>query len=323
MNVVTRQVSPRTATPITQMHLGMLDELCDNGDIRLCTAPRYEGATVDKRYSRSWNGVVATLDAVSSHDEYRALFDNSKTTLVVVLEEVGGALVLHDGNSPLRHGGHPTKRGPISLLASGHTVDAAGRDLRHLRLLVLRLDPVLPLEEPRPPELSAAITMTRLSFSDPDVMRLAELIADELRAPGLNDEIYLESLTTALLVALTRLERRRMKPRYVRGGLSPTHLRRAQELMLHEDAQPLKLQDIAKELHISQAHLSRAFKTSTGQAPHQWLIERKIERAKTLLIDGGIALSAIALKLGFCDQAHFTRAFRKRTGMTPLSWQRL
>lgn len=105
-------------------------------------APRRVTTTIEKRYSRSWNGVAATLDAVSSNDEYRVVFDNSKTTLAIVLEVVGGALLINDRNDAHRRGGHQTTRNPISLVSSGVAVDAVGRDLRHLRLLVLRLDPI-------------------------------------------------------------------------------------------------------------------------------------------------------------------------------------
>ncbi|AYG59954.1 helix-turn-helix domain-containing protein [Rhizobium jaguaris] len=319
MNVVTRNTSPRAM--VLPPSLGYVFSAPSDEYREICrhSGPTYQGATVEKRHAHSWDGVSASLDNVVAEGGYGVSLDSEHPVIVIVLEEVGGVLQLLDRASVPRH--TAAEHGTISVVAAGAQVDIATKELRYLRLLTLSVDPSMFTRPVR--DAVSFLNKTRLSFGDHDGLALAELIAEELRAPGVNDTLYLESLTSALLVALSRVDAQKTKPRYVRGGLAPTHLRRAQELMLQEDAQPLKLQDVAKELDISQAHLSRAFKMSTGQSPHQWLIERKIAKAKALLVEGEMALSEIALKLGFCDQAHFTRAFRKSTGLTPLAWQRL
>jgi AraC-like DNA-binding protein len=73
---------------------------------------------------------------------------------------------------------------------------------------------------------------------------------------------------------------------------------------------------------LSAKHFARAFRQSTGVPPHRWLIEKRIERAKALLLGGGLSLAEIALACGFADQSHFTAAFRRGTGITPGAYRR-
>jgi AraC family transcriptional regulator len=64
------------------------------------------------------------------------------------------------------------------------------------------------------------------------------------------------------------------------------------------------------------------FRQSTGQTPHNFIVRRRIERAKGLLRKPDLQLADIALTCGFADQSHFTTSFRKATGLTPLRWRR-
>ncbi len=58
------------------------------------------------------------------------------------------------------------------------------------------------------------------------------------------------------------------------------------------------------------------FKASFGIAPHRYVVERRIARAKHRLAEGRDGLADIALACGFASQSHFTRSFRQATGTT-------
>ena len=75
--------------------------------------------------------------------------------------------------------------------------------------------------------------------------------------------------------------------------------------------------DLAIDCGVSVSHFSRAFRQSTGLSPHQWLLKRRVDQAKSLLRDRTLSLSDVALSCGFGDQSHFTRVFTKLTGITP------
>lgn len=100
------------------------------------------------------------------------------------------------------------------------------------------------------------------------------------------------------------------------GGLPPARLRRVLDLLeaaLHEG---VSVDAMAREVGLSPAHFTRAFKQATGSSPHQYLIGLRLERARAA-ISGGTPIGAAALAFGFADQAHFTRAFTRRFGVTP------
>jgi AraC-like DNA-binding protein len=68
---------------------------------------------------------------------------------------------------------------------------------------------------------------------------------------------------------------------------------------------------------VSQFHFHRQFKKTTGLTPHQFIVQRRIERAKVLLAQSNLPIVDVAARVGFVDQSHFTTIFRKLTSMTP------
>ncbi len=87
-------------------------------------------------------------------------------------------------------------------------------------------------------------------------------------------------------------------------------------------ADDIGLEDLAAIANLSAKHFARAFRQSTGMPPHRWLIERRIDRAKALLMEDRLNLAEIALTCGFADQSHFTAAFRKSVGATRAIFRR-
>lgn len=79
----------------------------------------------------------------------------------------------------------------------------------------------------------------------------------------------------------------------------------------------LTLSELAEEAGLSPWHFARAFKAAVGRAPHAYLNERRVSRARLLLADERLPLADIALACGYCSQPHFTRAFKEATGLTP------
>ncbi|WP_424138040.1 helix-turn-helix transcriptional regulator [Roseomonas chloroacetimidivorans] len=79
---------------------------------------------------------------------------------------------------------------------------------------------------------------------------------------------------------------------------------------------------LAAEVRLSCGYFGRAFKQSFGKSPHSYVMERRIERAKALMLETRAPLCDIALSCGLSDQAHFSRVFRRLTGSTPLAWRR-
>lgn len=114
-----------------------------------------------------------------------------------------------------------------------------------------------------------------------------------------------------------------MRPHIFRTGeLAPWQLSRAKELLADNLRKTLSLPEVAAQVGLSVAHFSRAFKISTGQAPHAWLQERRLDRARSLLARD-VSLAEIAMACGYADQSHFSRLFKRATGIGPGAYRRL
>ncbi|MGD1953093.1 MAG: helix-turn-helix domain-containing protein [Leptolyngbyaceae cyanobacterium] len=86
-------------------------------------------------------------------------------------------------------------------------------------------------------------------------------------------------------------------------------------------SEDLRLAVIAAACDVSVNHLCAVFKQSTGQSVHQFVIQQRIEKAKTLLKKSKKSLVEIAQETGFSNQAHFTTSFRKALGTTPSQYR--
>jgi AraC family transcriptional regulator len=106
------------------------------------------------------------------------------------------------------------------------------------------------------------------------------------------------------------------------AGLSPWQERRAVEMIMERLDGNIRLSDMARECGLSVSHFTRAFRKSFGMSPYRWLLERRIDRAKTLLVDSNLPIIDIAIRCGFSDQTAFTRAFGRIVGDSPGRWRR-
>ena len=107
-----------------------------------------------------------------------------------------------------------------------------------------------------------------------------------------------------------------------RGGLAPWQLARvSRHIELHLSSK-LTNSGLAALVRLHEDHFARAFKASLGRPPHAYVVARRIDQAKTLLLESQLTLCQIALATGFADQAHLTRRFRERVGDSPALWRR-
>ncbi len=82
------------------------------------------------------------------------------------------------------------------------------------------------------------------------------------------------------------------------------------------------LSDMAARVGVSESQLLRAFRQTTGETPHAYLVRLRLEAARDLLRRSRASLAAVAAEVGFADQSHMTRLFRRRYGLTPGAFRR-
>jgi AraC-like DNA-binding protein len=106
------------------------------------------------------------------------------------------------------------------------------------------------------------------------------------------------------------------------GGLAPWRIRRLQAFVEEHLSQSIHIADLSGAVGLSVPHFSRAFGLSFGEPPHLYVIQRRLDRARHLMLTSNMALSELAVACGFNDQAHLCRLFRQHTGRTPAAWRR-
>ena len=155
-------------------------------------------------------------------------------------------------------------------------------------------------------------------FSDPLVSQIVGTIAREMES-GFLDRILVDSLNTALAVRIVRqfIDPSKIMPA-PSNGLSRERVQRVCDYIEAHLDDPLTLADLAGVACLSPYHFSRSFKQSVGVGPQRYVMQRRIERAKTLMRQTNQPLALIAQEAGFTDQSHLTSLFRRETGMTPV-----
>jgi AraC-like DNA-binding protein len=92
---------------------------------------------------------------------------------------------------------------------------------------------------------------------------------------------------------------------------------RAKQFALAHLGEPLTVQRLAAEAHLSPAHFTRLFRAHTGKSPIEWLAEKRLLQATQLLRYADMSLSDIAEQVGYADLPTFSKAFKRWLGMSP------
>jgi AraC family transcriptional regulator len=159
---------------------------------------------------------------------------------------------------------------------------------------------------------------TQIGIRDPVIEGMAAAWRRELAERGAGGRLYAEGLGSALAVHVFRAYGdglSRLPP--VIGGLGALRLRRVVDYIEAHLADDISLRDLAAQAGLSTHHFGEAFKASTGTSPHRYLVERRIRRAKELLLGAEQSIAEIAISVGFASHSHFADNFRRLTGTTP------
>jgi len=158
----------------------------------------------------------------------------------------------------------------------------------------------------------------QFQLRDPRLQHLAWAFEAELRAEVPGDPLYGDSLGMAIAAHLVQHCRTEAgAAREPDGGLSPRQLKRVIEhVEVHVD-QRLALAELAAVAGVSASHFKALFKRSTGLPVHQYVIRRRVERARLLLLEKTATIADVAAQTGFANQSHLARWMRRVAGVSP------
>ncbi len=107
-----------------------------------------------------------------------------------------------------------------------------------------------------------------------------------------------------------------------KGGLAPWQMRRVAAHVQVNLGQRIHVESLAGLVRLSTSHFCRAFKVSFGQTPHAYVMDRRLDLARHMMLTTSESLCQISVVCGLADQAHLTRLFRRHFDETPYQWRR-
>ncbi|AXB41643.1 hypothetical protein A4R43_03180 [Amycolatopsis albispora] len=158
---------------------------------------------------------------------------------------------------------------------------------------------------------------------DPLVRQLALALRAEAAGSGVAGSLFVDSVATTLsLHLLRRHSSLAPRPTAAKPGLTGARLRRVLEHIGDELGGDLRLARLAELAGLEKHQFGRAFKQATGRTPHQYVLERRVERAAELLTRTELPIAEIAVAVGMSSQSHLTTVFRRLMGETPHAYRR-
>lgn len=187
------------------------------------------------------------------------------------------------------------------------------------RSLLLRLTPSLLGETSQAMGLgSGALLAPAIHVRDPQVERIGWMMQAEDHDAYPGGRLFADSLASALATRLLTLQSRRALTADTKGRALPGwRLRRVQDYVEAHLNEPLSLLELAAVAGYSASHFKALFKQATGVPVHRYVLERRVERARVLLLQGEQRIGDIALAAGFSHASHMARCLRRELGISP------
>ena len=270
---------------------------------------------LSSRY-RNWNGIAVELHHFRGVDALVPMREH------VVGVHVAGSVNLRQSRGRRTRVQH-VRAGDITLTPSGEPkhFHHAGENV----VILLKLAPPF-VQQVAGDEyaLDPARFELRENFGtpDPELVTIGKQLLAGLEPEEEVGSMQVETLTIRLVLHLLRhyctapLSDRKPIP-----NLSPRRLQRVLEYIDANLRDGISLADLGQVLAMSPGHFAHAFRQTTGLPPYRFVLERRIERAKSLLRDTDMAITEIAQQIGCASHSHLSVMFHRETGLTPRSFR--
>jgi AraC family transcriptional regulator len=172
------------------------------------------------------------------------------------------------------------------------------------------------------PDNTQSSLIPSLLVRDQFLVEIAKSLYRETKI-GASNELFTQSIATLAATHLVRTysSRHSHLPVY-RGGLGPAREKKIRAYIMEHLSEELSLEELASVVEMSPNYLISLFRASMGMTPHRYVVQQRLERARQLLEQPGMALLEVAHRCGFKDQSQFTTTFRRYLGVTPGQYRR-
>jgi transcriptional regulator GlxA family with amidase domain len=185
---------------------------------------------------------------------------------------------------------------------------------------------------PRQRMISVAETMARRSdvklhrpnpgFDDYIITNLLNIINFAFENPKRTSQLLLDEVSVLLISHLIHNYSDVSHGERSRGGLASWQERIAKEILFARICNPPSADELGQACGVSVRHFIRAFRQSTGRTPHQWLMQERALKSRSLIEHSDRTLAEISTMCGYANQSHFCRDFLRYFGKSPSTLRR-
>lgn len=161
---------------------------------------------------------------------------------------------------------------------------------------------------------------TEVGIADPAITAAIPIWLREMDHGCPGRALFVESLANATAVHLLRnYSSHCVGPALmpIKGGLGAQRLRRVSDYIEAHIDTDLSVARLAHIVGLRPHHFGQAFRATVGISPHRYVVARRIERAKALLLSTRMGITEVALAVGFASHSHFASNFRRAIGIPP------
>jgi AraC family transcriptional regulator len=164
----------------------------------------------------------------------------------------------------------------------------------------------------------------RFQIRDVQLENICWALKSEMESNYPSGRLYMDSLAVSVTSRLVSTYSSMAHPPVEQsGGLGGRRLKQTLSYIEDHLSEDLSLSQLASISGISSSHFKSLFRESTGVPLHQYVIQRRLDRAKDLLMTGKLSIAEIALETGFSHQSHLARHLRRASGLSPCAMKRL
>lgn len=163
--------------------------------------------------------------------------------------------------------------------------------------------------------------MPRFGYRDPLLQHMTQRVHTVIDRDDLLARLLMESLTDVVRLHLADRYAKILRPHTNRRTLSTTDQRKLIEFIEDSMDASISIAALSSIVHMSITEFTRAFIDAFGTTPYQFVLHRRIERAKLLLATTRLPITDITVLAGFSNPSHFATTFRRRVGVTPSAFR--
>jgi AraC family transcriptional regulator len=157
-----------------------------------------------------------------------------------------------------------------------------------------------------------------IHIRDARIERIGWMMQAEVEDGYPGGRLFADGLASALAARVLALQSRRgASTLETSRTLPPRRLRHVLEYIEAHLDEDLTLAELAAVAGFSLSHFKPLFRQAVGMPAHRFVLERRVERARTLLLEGTLSRTEIALEAGFTHSSHMARCMRRVLGLSP------